>query len=100
PSAAFSLGRGMDQNLFPAASFANYSTHQRQTTTRTLTRRTAGHLLLTYAAIVLGSELCWGGTTYVISTDDQFPNFPAGYLQAIGASDGVNTPGFVFLSPS
>src|SRR6516165_11846386 len=38
------------------------------------------------------------GTTYVISTDGA-PLDP-NYLQAIGASQGLSTPGFVFLSPT
>src|SRR5215472_13037431 len=38
------------------------------------------------------------GTTYVISTDGAPLN--SGYLSAIGATQGLSTPGFVFLSPS
>src|SRR5215475_4791577 len=37
-------------------------------------------------------------TTYVISTDGAPQS--NGYLQAIGATQGTNTPGFVFLSPT
>ena len=38
------------------------------------------------------------GTTYVISTDGAQLN--SGYLNAIGATQGTSTPGFVFLSSS
>src|SRR5262249_26743461 len=38
------------------------------------------------------------GTTYVISTDGA--PLSTNYLQAIGASQGLSTPGFVFLSPT
>src|SRR5689334_18615219 len=59
----------------------------------------ASHALtIAWATVAFLAAETRAGTTYVISTDDG--PVPPAYLQAIGASQGLNTPGYVFLSPS
>src|SRR5262245_35524118 len=52
-------------------------------------------LLLWCGLVTWGVVSSWAATTYVILTDQEIPS--DGYMRAIGAVNGFETPGFVFL---